>query len=361
MLRVPVVDKQGAPLMPTHPNRAARWVQSGRATPFWSRGVWCIRLNDEPSGRHTQSVAIGIDPGSKREGITVASEAHCYLNIQAAALTWVKDHVETRRQMRRGRRYRKCPYRQPRANRRRTHSFVPPSTKARWQWKLRLVRWLMRLFPISHISVEDVQAVTKKGARRWNVMFSPLEVGKQWFYEQLEALGTVLFVVQGYEVAETRRALGLTKSSDKLAERWEAHCVDSWTLTRLALGGTEQPDHKSLLCVVPLRFHRRRLHLLQPTKGGIRRPDGGTRSLGFTRGSLVRHPRYGLTYVGGSSKERISLHALATGKRLTQMAKIEDCRFRCFSSWRFYRPPFLPTAKPGASWELQGERSASDA
>ena len=222
MLRVPVVDKQGAPLMPTHPNRAARWVQSRRATPFWSRGVWCIRLNDEPSGRHTQSVAIGIDPGSKREGITVASEAHCYLNIQAAALTWVKDHVETRRQMRRGRRYRKCPYRQARANRRRNHSFVPPSTKARWQWKLRLVRWLMRLFPISHISVEDVQALTKTGARRWNVMFSPLEVGKKWFYEQLEALGTVLFVVQGYEVAETRRALGLVKSSDKLAERWEA-------------------------------------------------------------------------------------------------------------------------------------------
>src|SRR5438874_1901555 len=65
--------------------------------------------------------------GSKKEGITVASEDKAFLHIQADAVTWVKDHVETRRQMRRTRRGRNCPHRQPRANRRRNHALVLPS------------------------------------------------------------------------------------------------------------------------------------------------------------------------------------------------------------------------------------------
>ena len=45
---VPVVDKNDNPLMPTRPSRAKKWVKSGRATPFWKNGIWCIRLNEEP-------------------------------------------------------------------------------------------------------------------------------------------------------------------------------------------------------------------------------------------------------------------------------------------------------------------------
>jgi hypothetical protein len=181
---VPVVDHEGRPLMPTIPSRARRWVQCGRATPFWSKGLWCIRLNEAPSGRETQPVAVGIDPGSKKEALNVASAAHAFLHVQADAVTWVHEAVATRRRLRRSRRSRHAPHRQPRANRRRKPAHLPPSTQARWQWKLRLVRWLARLFPLSHIVVENVAAVTKQGQRRWNRAFSPLEVGKQWFYGQ---------------------------------------------------------------------------------------------------------------------------------------------------------------------------------
>jgi len=55
-----------------------------------------------------------------------------------------------------------------------------------------------------------------------------------------------------------------------------------------------------------------------------------TRSLVFKRGSLVRHKRYGLCYVGGSSKGRISVHSLSSGKRLSQSVKIDDCVFRSY-------------------------------
>jgi len=70
---VPVVDKDGNPLMPTKPSRARRWIKSGKATPFWSRGVFCVRLNVEPSARYKQPIAVGIDAGSKMEGYSVKS------------------------------------------------------------------------------------------------------------------------------------------------------------------------------------------------------------------------------------------------------------------------------------------------
>src|SRR5215469_12664434 len=131
---VPVVDQHQQPLMPTTPARARRWIRSGKATPFWKGGVFCVRLNQEPSARNTQPIAVGIDPGSKKEALVVKSAAHTYLNIQADAVTWVKEAVTTRHNMRRARRFRTTPCRSPRWNRARCG--LPPSTRARWQWKL---------------------------------------------------------------------------------------------------------------------------------------------------------------------------------------------------------------------------------
>jgi hypothetical protein len=88
---VPVVDSNQRPLMPTTPSRARRWIKSGKATPFWKRGIFCVRLNVEPSNRNTQPIAAGIDSGSKREAITLKSQSHTYLNLLLHAVDWVKD------------------------------------------------------------------------------------------------------------------------------------------------------------------------------------------------------------------------------------------------------------------------------
>jgi len=53
---------------------------------------------------------------------------------------------------------------------------------------------------------------------------------------------------------------------------------------------------------------------LQPERGGKRKPYGGTLSQGLKRGSWVRHPKWGLAYVGGTLNGRISLHEMQTGK-----------------------------------------------
>ncbi len=209
---VPVVDSENRPLMPATSSRAKRWIKPGKATPFWKKGVFCVRLNVEPSNTDRQPIAIGIDPGSKREGFTVKSKSHTYLNIQTHAIDWVKDHVEVRRNMRRARRFRNTPCRQNRANRLVNKNRIPPSTKARWQWKLRIVNWLMLMFPISTIVVEDVKARTWKNGRKWNVSFSPLEVGKHWFYSKLRKIAH-LEIKSGNDTYNLRQELELKKSN----------------------------------------------------------------------------------------------------------------------------------------------------
>lgn len=335
MQSVPVVDKNQRPLMPTTAQRAERWIKSGKAAPFWKRGVFCVRLNVEPSSRFTQPIAVGIDPGSKREAFTVKSATRTYLNVQTHAVDWVKAAEEASTNMRRARRFRKTPCRKPRFNRKR--GGIPPSTKARWQWKLRICHWLTKLFPVIAFVVEDIKAKTFKNGRKWNIMFSPLEVGKKWFYSELERIA-ILHTLQGHETAELRSQLGLKKSKQKLSDKFEAHCVDSWVLANWYTEGHDKPDNTQLIVIIPLRFHRRQLHRFQPGKGAIRSPYGGTISEGFKRGGIARHPKYGIVYIGGASKGRVSLHSLETGKRLTQNAKPSDTKFLSFNSWRFYVP-----------------------
>ena len=332
---IPVVDQNQKPLMPTTPSRARRWIRDGKATGFFKRGVFMVRLNIEPSDHKTLPIIVGIDPGSRKEGFSIVSEKHTFLNIQTSTPDWVKEHIKTRRIMRHTRRYRKTPYRANRQNR--AHGSLPPSTKARWQWKLRVCWWLKKMFPITAFVVEDVQATTKRG-KRWNQHFSPMHAGKQFFYEELGKLGRVS-TKQGWETAQLRERYGLKKSSNKMAETFNAHAVDAWVLANSWLEGQTEPEQIELLCLTPLRFHRRQLHRLQPESGGIRKLYGGTRSHGLKRGSLVKHLKYGVCYVGGHLKDRISLHSLTDGKRLCQNAQPQDCRMLTYNSWRYGAPP----------------------
>ena len=329
---VPVVGKTGKPFMPTTNKNANKLIARGRALRRFDRGLFYIQLTDREDG-HVQPIAVGIDPGSKKEGFSVKSHAHTYLNIQADAVTWVKDAEKTSTQMRRSRRSRKTPYRQCRRNRRQGQFRLPPSTRARWGWKVRICQWLSRYFPITVFIVEDIAAETRPGQRRWNSSFSPLEVGKTWFEAELVKIAS-LCTRPGYDTKSIRDQLGLKKTKQKLSDSFDAHCVDSWVLANFYTGGHLKPDNTQIMYLVPLRLHRRQLHRLVLAPGGMRAPYGGTRSMGFKRGSWVQHPKYGLCYVGGSSAGGVSLHAMQSGTRLTQTAKPTDLSVLCTASWR---------------------------
>ena len=238
--------------------------------------------------------------------------------------------------MRRSRRTRNTPCRQPRWNRGslKKEGRIPPRTKARWQWKLRLCKWLQRIYPITDFIIEEIYATSKKGAKLWNLSFSLLQVGKKWMLRELSKLGLV-HTRKGHETAKLCEALQLKKSSNKMANIFESHAIDSWVLANSIVGGHAEPDFKKLLLIKPLQFHRRKLHRLQPSTGGDRKPYGSTMSQGFKRGSIVKKLKLGESYVGGNlKKDRISLHSLSTGKRLTQYAKTSETKFLCYNSCR---------------------------
>jgi hypothetical protein len=323
--RIPVVSKNGTPLMPCRPTKARKLLEQGKAIKKRNKlGIFYLQLEFNPKHPVTQPLAIGIDPGTKFEGFSVVGTDETVLNIMSKAVDWVKKAIKRRRVMRRSRRYRKNRRRKYKENRRNNETFLPPSTKARWDAKLRIVRHLIKLLPLKHAVVEDVKAKTRKSQRCWNRNFSPLEVGKQYFYSELEKIGLIVITMQGYETKQLREAFGLKKSHNKSKMAFDTHCVDAWVLAAAVTGACHLTT-TTLYYLEAIRFHRRALHRLQFSKGGIRKRYGGTMTLGLKRGTLVRHKKFGLCYVGGTLNNRLSLHCFRTGKRLTQSGKKEDC------------------------------------
>lgn len=225
-------------------------------------------------------------------------------------LIGLKRRSETSTNARRARRNRKTPCRQPRQNRPRGP--IPPSTKACGQFKIRVVKVFDTIFPLSGIGIEDVKALTKKGCHKWNTSFSPLEVGKKWCYSELEIIAPVT-QLDGYtDTYLTRQRLGLKKSKAKLSNVFDAHCVDSWVLAYLLVGGDISLKNMVVMECKPIRIYRRQLHVFNPGKNGYCRPYGGSMSQGLKRGGIVKHPKYGKCYVGGedAKKSRISRNCL---------------------------------------------------
>ena len=323
---VPVVDKNQNPLMPTKPSRARKWIRDKKATPFWKNGIFCVRLNVDPSDRYFQDIVVGVDPGSKKEGFTVKSEKHTYLNVQADAHSKVGKKVEKRRELRRGRRSRKCPNRKNRTNRLANKQRIPAGTRARWDWKLRILQWLSKLYPVTYVCVEDIRARTKPYQKKWNQSFSPLEVGKQWFYSEIRTRWELL-TLQGWETKEIRDRLGLKKSSKKLSETYEAHCVDSWCLAWHTVGGDAVPDRTDIFCISPIPIKRRCLHRERESKGRKRNRYGGTMCLGIVKNTLVKHVKHGLLRVTGyDTKGGLNLSELTSSKRVVRGAKPNSFR-----------------------------------
>jgi len=66
-----VKTKDGQQLMPMHAARARKLIKRGEATPYWNNGIYCIRLNKEPSHRDTHTlrrcVVLGL-PYSRWSG-----------------------------------------------------------------------------------------------------------------------------------------------------------------------------------------------------------------------------------------------------------------------------------------------------
>jgi len=335
-MRVPVMDTNRVPLMPTTPRRARNLLGSGKASAYWNKlGMFCIILQREVTPDN-QKLVLGIDPGSSFEGWSVVGTRDTVLNGMSEAPTHVKKAIEQRRVMRRARRHRNCRRRPSRfQNRLRNKNALPPSTNSRWNAKMRILNHLCNAIPITDVVVEDVAARTWKGKGVWkhNRNFSAIEQGKAWFYRNIEEKGLVLHTREGHETKELREQFKLKKTRQKSKQTFGSHAVDAWVLAASVSGAT-RPTTKNLFYWAPVRLHRRQLHRLEPQTGGKRSGYGGTRSMGLTRGTLAVHGKLGLAYIGGSSKGGVSLHNYRDGKRMTQTANPGDLMVLTRIAWR---------------------------
>jgi hypothetical protein len=107
-------------------------------------------------------------------------------------------------------------------------------------------------------------------------------------YGLLSGMGLILHTQQGWQTKALREQYQLKKTDDKTRQRFESHCVDEWVLAA-SVSGAEQPTCTRLWYVVPARL-----------------------------------------------KHTITLNAYRTTRRLTQKAKVKECRvltWVAFRSW----------------------------
>lgn len=129
-----VLDTNKQPLNPVHPGWARKLCSSGRAA-VYKRYPFTIILKCAVQDAEVQPLRLKIDPGSKTTGLAIVNDDTGDV-VFAAELQHrghnIKESLDSRRAIRRGRRSRKTRYRKPRFNnRKRKEGWLPPSLMSR--------------------------------------------------------------------------------------------------------------------------------------------------------------------------------------------------------------------------------------
>lgn len=355
MQRVPVQNPDGSPAMPTKRSRAEAWVESGEAE--WVKTdlrIKAVRLLRDPSGRATQAIVVGVDPGKLYSGIAVQSaKATLFMAHLVLPFERVKERMENRKMLRRSRRSRRINqdvpfklrnHRQKRFDNRRDKKLAP-SIRANRQLEIRIVKELATLFPLTAIGYEKVRADVdltsgRKGARSGKG-FSPVMVSQAWAVEQMSQIAPVYtrygWQSDGNGTSQLRTALGLIKSKNKAEQTPQTHAVDGIAVAcgyfieyrPFHQGRNHGHDWFGAVNITSAPFtvvqrppiSRRQLHLMAPAKGGVRRKYGGTVTRhGFRKGDLVRAEmsgRVSVGYVSGDTARQVSVSDISW-KRIGQ-------------------------------------------
>jgi 5-methylcytosine-specific restriction endonuclease McrA len=166
MNNVFVLDMNKQKLNPVHPGRARILLSSGRAA-VYRRYPFTIILKCSAETVDVEPLRVKLDPGSQQTGMAVVNDVSGEVVFAAEIMhrgRAIKGRLDDRRAVRRNRRQRQTRYRQPRFNnRRRRNGWLPPSLESRISNVVTWVRRLLRVCPISAMSLElvkfDMQAM----------------------------------------------------------------------------------------------------------------------------------------------------------------------------------------------------------
>lgn len=226
--KVFVLDTNKVPQEPVRPVEARLLLSQGKAAVF-RRFPFTIILKDVGT-EEVPSVQLKVDPGSRTTGIALVQGDKV---IFAAELSHrgqaIKDALESRRAVRRGRRQRHTRYRQSRfLNRTRPKGWLAPSLKSRVD---NLQKWLVRF-----VKLCNIQSISMELVRFDTQLMLDSEI-KGVEYQQGE--------LQGYEVREY------------LLEKWQRKCaycgakdtpLEIEHITPKSKGGSNRVSNLTLAC-----------------------------------------------------------------------------------------------------------------
>ncbi len=282
-----VLDATGKPLTPTTPAKARKLLRSGVAKKVWSKlNMFGLQMLGE-TRQQVPVTTLGIDPGTKFEGYAVVcgQENVLAIKLDLSDKQQQVKKMQKRQILRRARRFRKCRRRPARFDNRSRKGFIAPSQLVMVCSRLKVLRALFAIYPIGLVGLEDVRFYHAK--HRWGANFSTVEIGKTRIRQWIEAQGAQVTLYQGFETQELRKQYGYRKTSDKAADRFEAHCADALALA-CAVGGLAHIEPGTFRIVDDTyRPIRRKLHDEQPAKGGIRAVYSHATIFGVQKGRLI--------------------------------------------------------------------------
>jgi 5-methylcytosine-specific restriction endonuclease McrA len=154
-----LIDANKTPINPIHPAHARKLLDANKAAVF-RRYPFVLIMNRVVENIVTYPITLKIDPGSKFTGIALVNnrdEVVWGMELQHRGLA-IKDSLETRKAVRRGRRARHTRYRQARFfNRKRSTAWLAPSLNHRVLTTETWVKRLCKYAPITNIVQELVR------------------------------------------------------------------------------------------------------------------------------------------------------------------------------------------------------------
>jgi hypothetical protein len=279
----------GKPLAPTTEAKARKLLRGGQAEKVWSKfGTFGVRMLVET--RHeVPETSMGVDTGTKFEGYAVVcgSENVLAVKLDLPNKKEIVRKLKERRTLRRARRHRNCRRRPARFdNRTRPVGWLAPSQAVVVNSRLKIIRELLRLYPVSTVGLEDVRFNHAK--HKWGANFSTMEIGKAKLRQEFASRGLELLEFAGYQTQELRAKYGYKKTKDKGADKFTAHCSDALALA-CETGPRERVETGRFVVVDDsYRFFRRKLHDTQPARSGVRDFFARGTVFGVQKGLLIK-------------------------------------------------------------------------
>ena len=273
-VKVFVISVAGVPLMPTTPRKARKLLKAGKAEIYQKR-PFAIRLLYKTGGA-TQPLEMGVDTGSQHIGIGICrKEGDNSVAIYASEIE-LRDSMskrklmETRKEYRRGRRYRKTRYRKPKfrhhtkrvyvdkkiqrkSTKHMTHwkketiffttnrheGWLPPSIESKVQHHKKWIDRYMRVLPAGTMLTIEVARFDMARMKDPTVHGELYQRGPQYDYENAKAY---VFDRDGY-TCQCCKCKGGTRRKDGSVVKLIAH-----HLLLKAEGATDNPEYLITVC-----------------------------------------------------------------------------------------------------------------